>query len=1190
MDDRLAALITEQWPELTVEDILGRGTYATVYRCRHISAATDFTSEEAVKVVEIEKQGGTGVPVGISEDEWLEELKNKAVDEIRIMIDLSSSHVMHINDYKVLKPDENRAGYCVLIRMECMHPLAADIHSAETMRLDEAEAYAKKVGLDICEALLACERQDVLHRDIKPENILCNRLGDYFLSDFGIARDMQDAFSGKTPADVRPYTAPEAMGTDYDARADQYSLGLILYQIVNHGRFPFTPAYPDKLTAMHFRDAINKRCDGEPLPRPNNCGDGLADVILKMCSFSKEERFSGAEEIIRAIRKLEYFGDVEIKDKGNDEDEDEDEDEIKDKIDDEVKVKNEIKNKNEDEQKKNRKSDHTTQQRLTLREKLLMLKRKLLMWVERFRPIGEGKFRLRRTVFYGVLTGILILCAALGIHAISEKAADGTPVRNGTPLYEVTSYESNGYGFALDLVNSVGVTFPRNTIYIEKKSNSTDKAFVTFALSKDYRQVSFDVSCDNDSDNVSGEILVYTDDDRDNGIRVKLDRTADLTRVDIPTARKNTLTVELIFTERDPRFSVLLSDAYAFERRPKPKNYGSTGVLKNPVSEQDALHDLFAINSRGYSADLDRLNTIGLTYPGKNITLQKRRGSSERAYVTYALHGMYKTVILDCSCENGSDNVQADLLFYTDDDRDHAQKATIDLNAQVKRIVIPTEGKQRLTVELNYTEYDPYVSALITDAFAFTDEKTESAVKSTGKNLRDVTNEMHVYDLFASASRGYSVDEDLRNSIGYSYPGKSIRLRKDRGTPEKAFVTFALNGEYRTVVLDCSCEFGSDDAQADLLFYTDDDRDGAQKARVERYSGVQRMAIDVKGKQRLTVELNYTERDPMFSVLLTDAYAFTEEVQADTVGFTGTPVSEVRSDTYLHELFVTESRFYRVEAEQVNANGIRYPEKSLLLARDGDSDQSAYVTYALNGFYHTVVLDYSCAEDADDTQAYLLVYTDGDRIHAQQFRLDRHSEAGRIVFPVADKQRLTLELAFKNTKGRFTALITDAHVFTGEAKEADVERTGVNTAEPKNNAALYDLFVSRAAGYTAEAELEDAGGTAYPQKSVCLRQTDPDAPAFVTFALNKAYKRISLRALPGGGSEEGEATLLFYADGDRENGVKYTIASDAGAQEIELPLENVMQLTVELTAKELSQFSVLLTDAYVFTAAEETEE
>ena len=156
---------------------------------------------------------------------------------------------------------------------------------------------------DVIDALRVAHAQAIVHRDIKPANIIATPGGALRLLDFGIAKIASDDVTGRhdlTSTGSRigtpHYMAPEQIaGRDLDPRADVYSLGVMLFQLVT-GRLPFAGKTPLEIEAHHH---------ATPPPRPSQLAPvvpGFDDVILRCLAKRPEDRFAGVGELWDALR------------------------------------------------------------------------------------------------------------------------------------------------------------------------------------------------------------------------------------------------------------------------------------------------------------------------------------------------------------------------------------------------------------------------------------------------------------------------------------------------------------------------------------------------------------------------------------------------------------------------------------------------------------------------------------------------------------------------------------------------------------------------------------------------------------------------------------------------------------------------------------------------------------------------
>jgi outer membrane protein OmpA-like peptidoglycan-associated protein len=159
----------------------------------------------------------------------------------------------------------------------------------------------------MCKALEVCQRFNIVHRDIKPENIFVSDIGDFKLGDFGIARTVEKTSSGLSKKGTYTYMAPEVYrGEAYNSSIDMYSLGLVLYRLLNNNRTPFFPAYPNAISHNDREKAIIERMSGAQMPAPQNADGRLAEIVLKACSYDPRNRFSSPMQMREELAAISY--------------------------------------------------------------------------------------------------------------------------------------------------------------------------------------------------------------------------------------------------------------------------------------------------------------------------------------------------------------------------------------------------------------------------------------------------------------------------------------------------------------------------------------------------------------------------------------------------------------------------------------------------------------------------------------------------------------------------------------------------------------------------------------------------------------------------------------------------------------------------------------------------------------------
>ncbi|MFP3897427.1 MAG: serine/threonine protein kinase, partial [Anaerolineales bacterium] len=145
---------------------------------------------------------------------------------------------------------------------------------------------AISIACDICRAIEAIYRRDIVHRDIKPSNILIDQEGTAKLTDFGVAQEGEETrrtqetfFHPGTPA----YKSPEqAISTGYlDQRSDLYSLGLTLYEMLTgrlYVRNRVPPSQYNKQIPPALDAIIAKVLEEDPSRRYQHASEMLDDL------------------------------------------------------------------------------------------------------------------------------------------------------------------------------------------------------------------------------------------------------------------------------------------------------------------------------------------------------------------------------------------------------------------------------------------------------------------------------------------------------------------------------------------------------------------------------------------------------------------------------------------------------------------------------------------------------------------------------------------------------------------------------------------------------------------------------------------------------------------------------------------------------------------------------------------------
>src|SRR5579863_993953 len=211
---------------------IGAGGMSTVYR------AFDETLQRQVAIKLLNREV-------TSDSDELERFRREA----RAVAQLSHPHIVSVID---AGEDDGRP----YIVFECVEgeTLKERIRRQGRLPVPEAVAYA----IEIARALGVAHARHIVHRDVKPQNVLIDEEGSAKVTDFGIARTLEE--EGLT-ADGRvigttDYVAPEqALGQPVTGQSDLYSLGIVLYEMLT-GEVPFKGENQVAVAMKHVREQI----------------------------------------------------------------------------------------------------------------------------------------------------------------------------------------------------------------------------------------------------------------------------------------------------------------------------------------------------------------------------------------------------------------------------------------------------------------------------------------------------------------------------------------------------------------------------------------------------------------------------------------------------------------------------------------------------------------------------------------------------------------------------------------------------------------------------------------------------------------------------------------------------------------------------------------------------------------------
>jgi len=276
-DRRIGTVLDSRYK---LHSCLGQGGMGLVYEAEHVFLKTRV----AVKVLHPD----------MADEEALERLKREAQSASAI----GNPHIVDVRDFGTMKDGST---YVVMEMIKGVDLLTEIRWQALPWQR------ARKIGMQVAEALSAAHEQGIVHRDLKPENVLITAqkgVTDFVkIVDFGIAR-MQGATKLTAAGRVvgtPEYMAPEqCAGIDVDHRADIYALGILLYEMVTQ-ELPFAHTDLVELLRMQLKQAPVPPREAAPKA---DIPEGLEAVIMRCMEKRPSRRFQSMSEVHEALETL----------------------------------------------------------------------------------------------------------------------------------------------------------------------------------------------------------------------------------------------------------------------------------------------------------------------------------------------------------------------------------------------------------------------------------------------------------------------------------------------------------------------------------------------------------------------------------------------------------------------------------------------------------------------------------------------------------------------------------------------------------------------------------------------------------------------------------------------------------------------------------------------------------------------
>ncbi len=270
---QLDHFLGKQIDAFTVQERIGQGGMATVYRAFQPS----MNRSVALKIISLNPTQGER-----------DEFRSRFAQEANLIASLEHIHILPVYDYGIV---DNEIAFLAmrLLRGGSL----SDLLSSGPLGLDRTA----EIFTQIARGLAYAHSKGVIHRDLKPSNILLDDASNAYLTDFGLAKILENSEQLTKTGNIvgtPTYMSPEQLrGDPLDHRSDIYSMGCVLYHMLV-GRPPFEASETNMVSVIYQH--LEKM---PPLPSQLNpiIPPGVEAVIMRALAKKAEDRFGNAAEM-----------------------------------------------------------------------------------------------------------------------------------------------------------------------------------------------------------------------------------------------------------------------------------------------------------------------------------------------------------------------------------------------------------------------------------------------------------------------------------------------------------------------------------------------------------------------------------------------------------------------------------------------------------------------------------------------------------------------------------------------------------------------------------------------------------------------------------------------------------------------------------------------------------------------------